>query len=86
MARMTLESTEVVNTPLLLARLSNIYRNNVDDDDEGDAIVNILLDGFSGATNREFSKNVFRQLLMGRIPYSVVNGNTVIFDTDNQQV
>jgi hypothetical protein len=86
MPKMTLQSTEVVNTPLLLARLAYLYNKTDDDNEQKEQIVSILLDGYTSQANREFSRNAFSQLLSGKIPYKVTNGDTVVFDTSDEQV
>lgn len=86
MAIVKLESTEIVNSPHLVATLSIAYKNNEDDDDRRNEILNMLASGYSTDDNREYFLRVFEQLLLGNIPYKVQDGDTVVFDTRDQVI
>lgn len=86
MARVKLESTDIVNAPHLIATLSVAWRNNDDDEDRRDELLDILMRGYTDENSSDFNRDYFKQLLMGNIPYQVVNGDTVIFDTRDQRV
>lgn len=86
MAIVKLESTDIVNSPHLVATLSIAYKNNEDDEERRDEILNMLASGYSTDENREYFLRVFEQLLLGNIPYKVQDGNTVVFDTRDQVI
>ena len=84
MARVKLESNEVINTPHMVATLAIAYANNEDDEDRRAELVETLATGFSPERDRDFFRGVFRQLLAGNIPYTVEGGATVVFDTRDE--
>lgn len=86
MARVKLESTDIVNAPHLIATLSIAWRNNEDDEDRREELLEMLMQGYTDESSRDFNREYFKQLLMGNIPYQVIDGDTVMFDTRDQRV
>ncbi len=85
MARVTLESSDTIKTPYLVASLMVAYEDAEDNEVERSRLLQILVDGFSCSNDREMSKEIYKELLLGNIPYTV-NSGKVIFDTRDQRV